>query len=317
MAKPSSSRKGFRPRRRPRTEVVPVEFFNPPQGLDLRHPTSRLGTGLSPNLTNLRLGDDDWFRLRPGTVRLGDLADEEIVALYIFTTSLGTEYILRFRLTGVDYYSGGMWIALTGPTLDMSVYSIVSATAWNDKLDFTTGAAGIYEIDFSTFSYSLIVGSPVCRHITTFGSRLVASYIVTNTGDFPSRIQWCVKNDNTDWAGLGSGFDDLLSSPGGVVDTQLGVYPISDTEAIAVRSGSYWTLRLTGFSDAPFEFSSRFIQQRIESQRGVCYIPGGIAVVARDDIYLITPNTTPQSLGLNVRNGTHATTNSLQRAQLV
>lgn len=299
-------------------DVVPVELFNPCLGLDLRHPTSRLGTQLSPNIVNYRPDNDDWLALRPGTVPLGDVADgnEEIIHVAIFTTSLGTEYVLRWRLTGIDYYSGGEWIALSGPALSLGIYNIISATSWNDKLDFTDGATGVYEINFETFSYALIPDAPICRHITTFLGRLVASYIVEGGEVFPSRIQWSEKNDNTDWTSQGSGFEDLLNTPGGIVDTQLGVYPVSDVQAVIVRSGSFWTMESTGYVDTPFNFTSRFSKLRVDSQRGVCTAPGGIFVICRDDIYFVAAGAEPVSIGLMVRDGTHASTGALQRAQL-
>lgn len=300
----------------PHPQVVPIEFFNPPQGLDLRHGVSRLGTALSPQMENLRL-KDDWFSVRPGTEVLGAAAGSNVIHVVIFTTAIGTEHIVRWTQTGVDYYNGGAWSALSGPVLTLSEYSVISTTAWNSKLLFADGWTGIYEINFNDFTYALVTGAPICKHITTFAGRVIASYIFDPVlGELPSREQWCVKGNNTDWTGLGSGYEDLLNSPGGTVDIQLGVYPISDTSAFIVRSNSIWLMEQTGFFDTPFSFNSLYHQLKIDSQQSVIATTGGIYVLTRDDVYFLGINQPPVPIGSLIRAGLHTSVNRLLRAVL-
>lgn len=316
MAKPITfNRRGRRfvaPAQHP--EVGPVEFFNPPTGIDVRHPPSRLGPGFSPGMTNFR-PINEWLGVRPGAQLMGDVFEEEVLHLAIFTTAIGTEHILAWTTNGLWRWANE-WLQLTGPVLDLGQYGVISATSWGDKLNFTDGRTGIYEVNFNSYTYSLIVGSPICRHITTFTGRLIASHITTSAAVLPTRIQWSVKNDNTDWEGVGSGFEDLLSSPGGKVDTQLGVYPVNDTFAYIMRSGSVWGMESTGYFDTPFLFSFLYGNLNVDSPRAVLGRPEGIYFGCRDDIYFLELGAKPRRISTNVRDRIYESDNASMRMML-
>lgn len=319
MPKPSTTRSIgalYRDPIVPGQEVDPILFFDPPSGLDTKHPIDKMGLQYSPDMFNYRIADTDWLTCRPGTVELGTDSVNQIVAVVVVSLANSVELVVRWTTVGVQWYDGTMWNNLTGPALALTTDDNVSATVWNNGLQFTDGKTGQYLINFNDFTYALIATAPIARHITTLAGRIIASFILDPaTGIYQTRIQWCVKNDNTDWSGLGSGFEDLLSSPGGVVDQQLCVVPINDTDALIVRSGSIWRMQSTQYFDSPFIFQFLFSEMKFDSWRGVTAIPGGIAALGRDDIYIITTGG-PQPIGDMVRKIIFTRANKLEDCQL-
>jgi hypothetical protein len=102
------------------------------------------------------------------------------------------------------------------------------------------------------------------------------------------RTQWSVKNNSHDWDGEGSGFEDLLSTPGGQIDQVMGVWPVSDSISMMVRSGSIWQVTQTGDPEAPFRFERLFDNIGSRSRHSVDVVPGGIVLLATDDVYFIS-----------------------------
>jgi hypothetical protein len=129
-----------------------------------------------------------------------------------------------------------------------------------------------------------LVESPIdVIHLATFNGRIMASLVGTT-------VQWSVKFDHTDWDGLGSGYEDLLSAPGGRPDKQTAIIPISDEAAYCVRSNSIWQLGNTGDFDAPFSFSQVFSGIGTKLPATVARITRGfIAVGDNGQVWKVTP----------------------------
>lgn len=281
-------------------EVPIMTFFDQPQGEDRVIPVSRMGPNLSPFVENLRFLTDNRYSTRSGTSMIGTGAATAVCGIAVFSFTDGNDYIIRVTTTGVDFWTGSVWQALMGPTLAIYSWTFVEFTVWNNQLVFTDRFSGLYSINITAGSYSLISGSPIGRHLTTFNSRIIVSNIVSPIA-IPTRIQWSVKDDDTDYVGLGSGFEDLLSAPGGTVDIQRGVIPISDTDAFVVRSNSLWIMSTTGYFDAPFSFVQRF-DQGTDAPQTIIRVPGEkvagqtirtlysqIIMLGTDDVVMMKP----------------------------
>ena len=273
-----------------------MALWEQPQGLDYVTPINSFTPNKARSSNNLRVTSAGKYIVRPGLTVVGGVAGDTQLGVVVASKDTGVEYTVRITSTGVEVSTGSTWQSYSGPTLDIPESARPEFAAWNNKLLFTDQTSGLYEIDFSAKTYSLISAAPVGKHLTVFGGRVVLSNIV----NYPTRVQWCVKNDNTDWSGIGSGYDDMLSAPGGVVDIQHGVYPITDTEAYVVRASSIWAMSLTGIADSPYEFAFRFAQGT-DSPKSIVRLPGqGIIMLGRDDVYMVNPSGLEQ-LGIGIR----------------
>ena len=273
--------------------VKPLPLWSPPRGANYSARKSRIPQEFSPHIKNLLI-DKGVIKSRGGVGVLGGApASGDPVAVIDFVTSSGTRYTFRFRTNGVDIYSRvtSTWVAIAGLVLGATTADMITVTAWADKLLFSNGLNGIIEIDPITATYFKIPGAPSALHLTTFGGRVIAT-----SATLPYRVQWCVKNNNRDWTGPGSGYEDLFGAPGGIVDAAMGTFPITDEIAFLVRASSVWQMSLTGSVDAPFRFSRMFDMVGSRSRHAIARVPGGIAMLGTDDVYLISPDG-PQSIG--------------------
>jgi hypothetical protein len=289
-------------------ELVPMmtDF----KGVDYAKNAFQLDNNTVAEVNNLRLSEGFLVENRAGTQAIGAAHSSIVLGAIVYRDRNG-EHILRVHTTGVQLYDGTSWVNFTGPSLALSDFVVPSFTTWNDKLIIGCDT-GIYELDTATRIYTKITDAPGCKHVTTLGGRLVASWIYSSGLEHPRRIQWCAKNDNTDWSGLGSGFEDLLSTPGGVTDFQLGCYPINDREAILVRSGSLWTATLTGQVDAPFEFTYLVGELPCDAPHSIAMIGNAVIYVTRNNVMIGSVNGMKE-VGLPVRNQLMAAGSSMKR----
>jgi len=164
----------------------------------------------------------------------------------------------------------------------------------------------------SPHTTAILAKSPRAAHLAVFGNRVIAS----RTNDWTAltdpwvesatnlaRVRWCVKNDATDWIGIGSGFEDM-PVPDGSLDEVMGVYPVSDVTAIVVSQHTMRRMDVTNFVDAPFAFGLLTDQIGTLSRYTIRAIPGGVIFLGYDDVYVVT-------LGDVKRIGTSALRNSV------
>jgi hypothetical protein len=270
--------------------------WSPADGLRKDLPLSRVKPSESPEIINLRI-KDSIYSARPAFTRVGDALANPILAAAVFVTSENVEYLYALTTRGVHELVGNSWVALTGPALTAEQYSHYALTAWNDKMIYANGYDKIGEINHVGRTYGPIAAAPRARHVTTFAGRLIAGYVDSN----PTRIQWSVRNDNTNWTGLGSGYEDLLSTPGGVVDAVRGIFPISDLDAVVVRTRSVWLMRQTGNFDAPFTFNKLSDISGTISPWSLVITPVGLMGLFRDNVYRLSTDSLPEPVGDAVR----------------
>lgn len=190
---------------------------------------------------------------------------------------------------GLDPVSAGNY--LTGTVLDFFTY-----TAFNNTLLLSNGVDGTYEYAPLTGLLQKITEAPAAKHLSTIGGRVVASAV--NGQEYTT--QWSVKNNSHDWTGIGSGSEDLLSTPGGLVDSVLGVWPITEDTSLMVRTNSIWQVNQTGDEEAPFRFNRLFANLGSRSRHSIDVVPGGLVMLGTDDIYLIDA-TKPAPMGTLIR----------------
>ena len=259
----------------------------PPQGMNCTDPVASI-TMSQPRWAFNVVPEPGRWKTRYGTAYVGDgvgyVAESSTTIVYArqVIDASGSEWLIRWTTTGVEIIDGGAWVACTGPALGMNKYGKVAMTGWANLLIFSDGVTGTYALDMNARTYTLITDAPAAGDLATFNLRIIAS--IPNT----SRVQWCVARDYTDWTStnLGAGYEDLLSAPGGSVDTQTAVLPVSDEIAYLVRSNSIWQMEPTRNLDAPFAFS-RVVATLGSRWPATCVtIPGGIAFMSDEGVYL-------------------------------
>lgn len=224
---------------------------------------------------NVRYGA---YQARDGTEVVSTVAGAELLYACDVILPSGGFYIVRFKTTGIDVYADGVWNAASGATFTGSRVAPFAITGWNDRLLFSAGVGRVFELVFEpNFVITELTESPEnVIHLATFNGRVMASLQGTT-------VQWSAKFDHTDWDGLGSGFEDLLSAPGGRPDQQTAIIPISDELAYCLRTASVWQVGNTGDFDSPFSFTrvwthvgSKFPNTVTPTKRGfVCVGDGG------------------------------------------
>jgi hypothetical protein len=270
----------------PGLEVAPKPFFVQPKGLDYLNPKQRVTPDHMIEGLNLYV-DRGSIRSRYGTSTVGGTAADPVMAVLNFVTSGGVGFLLRFTTQNLQKLVGGVsWenVGLLGPTFTGTTENLFTYTAFNDTLVFSNGVDGMWEYAPLLGTLNQIEGAPSAEHLTTFNERVVAS-VADGIG---GRMQWSASRNSHDWEGIGSGFEDLLSTPGGVVDGLMGVFPISDDIALMVRSTSVWQVSTTGDPDAPFRFGRLFANLGSRSRHSIDVLPGGIVLLGTDNVYVLS-----------------------------
>jgi hypothetical protein len=217
-----------------------------------------------------------------------------MVAALEAVLSTGTSYMVRFTATGIDVYDGNVWTPATGLAWSTTNDSDFGLSAWADNLMFSN-EHGIFNLSFGSGFPVTSLNSSILDaiHLATFGGRAIA----TRTS---GSVQWSVKDDNTDWAGLGSGYEDSRSAPGGRLDRPTAVVPVTDELALVVRTGSIWQMQLTGNYNAPFSFSQIVAGPGTQYPRTVAAIPYGTIFVGYGSVWKYTLNNGLQQIGLPI-----------------
>lgn len=263
-------------------EVEPKPHWAPPKGLDYYDRKNRVPLSHTPEMTNLYL-DRGVMKSRKGTTAMGVASGIEIMGVVNFVVASGVGFLLRFTTQRLQQWNGGAWVnvgdaVFTGSNADYFTY-----TAFGDTLLFSNGINGLWEYAPLTGSLTLVAGGPNALHLSTFGGRVLAT-----NADYPGRLDWTAKNNSRDWTGVGSGDEELLSTPGGKVDALMGVWPVTDDFALMVRTNSIWQVSQTGDPDAPFRFGRLHANLGSRSRHTVDVIPGGIILFGTDDVWIVT-----------------------------
>lgn len=285
--------------------VADAIYFNKPGGLDFATYLFNVAKNMTPFMKNWRL-DRGTLVQRPGTTLVGDGTLEAIIGLQGFSVSSGVTYIVRVTETQIELYDGttDTWDAASGPSFTSDPSAHAYFTGWADKIMIQLSDGLLYQLDPVTAIYILIdttgVDDPSGEHVTGQHISTFAGRILVCQADHPYRLAWSVKNDNTDWGGIGSGFEDFFSTPGGAIDALLAVIPVTDDQAIVVRSNSIWLMATTGVADVPFRFTKQYADIACRSPYGIVGVPGAAIVPGLDDVYIVSPSDI-KAIGGNIR----------------
>ncbi len=278
--------------------------YMPVRGMIKNKPVTQLKPGEAWSIKNMRWYDAA-YRTRDGATNIGDQLDDPICCVLLYTNASVGDYIVAATTLGFMIWNGSTWEPSVGPALTATADTYFSMTQWAADMIYANGVDAIGRITPGSLVHSVLTGAPVAMSVTNFGRRIIA----TNIDNFPERIQWSVANNNNDWVGLGSGYEDLLAAPGGVVDAALVTVPITDEVAMVVRRRSIWSMSRTGFSDAPFSFSRRYSTFGSDSPGSFVLTPIGIIGLFIDDIYVFSDQQPPVSIGSAVRRDVLANAN--------
>lgn len=287
MARPRTRRALSRLQFPVQPEIVPqpLTFFAPPRGMNTLSRLTRMPREYGALVRNLHL-ERGKLQSRNAVETFGAVAPGPLMHTQDFVTSFGQHVPVRFTTSAFQYFDGVAWITLTGGAIVGGELDFFTTTAWNDRLLFDNGQSGLHEYNPATGILRVIAAAPKSEHLTTFAGRVIASS-VREPQYRPFRIKWSVKNNHEDWTGLGSGFEDLLSTPGGQIDAVMAVVPVTDDTALVVRTNSVWQMSVTGNPDAPFRFTLLFSKLGSESRRSIQPLPGGVIFLGKDDVYVV------------------------------
>ena len=286
----------------PEAVPQPLTFFVPPKGMNTQLRPVQLPREVGRLIQNLQIRDGH-YKLRDGTDIIGAISSTKLLYATAVKLSSGRTWNLRWRVNGVDYLKGGAWTPCSGASYSAPATAQVSVTGWNDTLVFTTGSGQLMVISFTNNvpTVTVLTDSPSnIGHVTTYAGRIIAS------ARLGTRIYWCVKNDNTKWDSTdplnqGAGFEDLLSAPGGLVDQQTAVTPISDEYAYVIRTNSVWQMTQTGNADTPFRFTVLYQGIGCEYPGTVAAVRRGVCFPSRDTVIYLSPDGGLQEIGIPIR----------------
>lgn len=270
-----------------------LPYFSEPAGLSTRRQLDQYGQQLCPSMNNFIL-DNGQLRSRGAMRIFGTQCSGTQMLVVNFIQSDGSSYVIRFDTDKIYKYGSGAWVQITGAgPFTGTASNPWTVTAWNNKLLASNGVDQLVYIDPAAGTMAAVGAAPAgILHLTTFAGRVIATLV--------DKIQWSVKNDYSDWTGLGSGFESLLSTPGGVVDTIYGVYPIADESALVVRSGSIWQVVTTGQFDAPFRFSRYYGGVGSKARSGIAAVPRGVMFPSQDNSVVIVQLDGIQDVGREI-----------------
>jgi len=278
--------------------VEEIPYWQTCKGVDYTHKLSRVTPEYASELRNMWIRDE-FIVGRCGTGPLGGTITDSILGHVNFITVDGVSTMLRFRVDTLERWDGSAWIIIFMKPL-VTLDDRYTWTTFGNCLIFSDGVHGMWQYDAETGICTLIEGAPAARHLTTFGGRVIASGVIVDGNSEPGWIVWCVKNNSHDWTGIGSGYEPLLSTPGGDVDAQRGVQPITDYTAIVLRSNSTWTMTQTGDVESPFRFSRISPGMGTDAPYSFVGVPSATVGLMKDDVYVVSEGHT-ESIGAPIR----------------
>lgn len=289
-------------RGQPRYDPAALAAYQPPEamlalpvrpigagGENKTFPLSQLPNGAGRLVQNLAIRYGA-YQTRDGTSVIGAVAGSKLVAAMEIVTSDGATHLTRFSQTAVEIFTAGAWAASSGDSWACSYTAPFAFTGWVDTVLFCCGNELMSMTFDAGFPKAVVTAAPTgIKHLATFAGRIIAS--------LANQIQWCVRDDFTDWTGLGSGFEDIRSAPGGRPDSQTAVVPVSDEIAYVVRSNSFWQMSQTGNFDSPFSLSLIWSGAGSKYPQTVAQIPQGLICLGAGQVWMLTANGGLQDIG--------------------
>lgn len=261
-----------------------ISYWRKPKGKNIIVPITDLSPAMSPELINLRV-DRDLMTSRPGTTLFGTSIIPTIAQFGQFTAPAFP--VKGWGLTtdnpGQVYKNdSGVWILVGNIGAGHIIATGIRAVPFGTGLFFAqSGSRGgwFWDTGADTLTFATVPGTlGITTHIASFNERIV---VCTST----LQVAWSAKDIATDFTAIGSGFEDLSTSPGGL-DAPQAVAAYTDVQAILVRGQSVWLMSITGFVDQPFLFT--LLDPGIGSNfpGTVIGTPLGVIFVGNDNVFI-------------------------------
>lgn len=278
----------------PQTSVQPLEFFREEKGMNLKAlPNSNARGGLL--VQNVEIVDDVLQgTYLPATVpQVG--SNTAVVGVHPHRSMAGVQTWIICKTGGGGAGAGVIekhtqpWTGtpssttITGAGVTFTTATKLSFVTWGDTVLICDGATGLIIVDVTANTYTISGTAPIGRFISVIGNRVV----ITGIANQPARVQWSVKNDSTDWTGLGSGFEDLRVLSSGAPENLGPTKPYDETFSFLFGEVGVYGITETSYFDAPFRFSLLEGFEGTLSPWSVARVPEGICYVGHTNVWLI------------------------------
>ena len=156
---------------------------------------------------------------RPGYLRLPAAHtgfNEPVLGLYATQDTNKIQYLYAATPTKIYRYdtTTNSWIQITGTPLTGGLDDLFSWENSQAKVVFSQGIDRIQIMDYAGPTYALLnANAPAARYLCRFNGRLNAGHTLETGLSLPYRHRRPVRDDHTDWVGLGSGFRDQSEFP--------------------------------------------------------------------------------------------------------
>lgn len=201
-----------------------------------------------------------------------DLSYGDLSGAFSWTGTLDNQFtgVASFDSTGADQYI---------------------VTNGKDNIKKWSGNVGSSFTDLLGWS----AGNVQAKSLANFASRLVAGYTIESGNYCPRRVRWSASGNIEDITSTGSGFVDLVDTP----DKVVALVPFKGN-LFVFKERSIWNLQYVGgnqiFLPVPvIDGIGSF------SVNGISKMPETIGFYDDNDIYTFDAISTPQSLGIQIR----------------
>lgn len=261
-----------------------ISYWRKPKGKNVIMPITDLPPNMAPELINLRV-DRDLMTARPGTKLFGNSIISTVAQFGQFTAPAFPlkGYGLTTDIPGQVWKNdAGTWILVGNIGATNIVNTGIRAVPFGTGLFFAqAGSRGgwFWDTGADTLTNATVPGTlGTTTHIASFNERIIVC-----TSAF--QVAWTAKDIATDFTAIGSGVEDLSTSPGGL-DAPIAVAAYTDVQAILVRANSVWLMSITGFVDIPFFFTLLAPGIGSNFPGTVIGTPLGAIFVSNDNVYV-------------------------------
>lgn len=277
--------------------LVSVLVVEATLGFDVSKSALNIPEGATPNSENLIMRDG---RLEPRSVlsRLGTISHVSNALLTNGTpanTVANTRYIVVAGRESDWYYLGPG--ATTWNPVDLGLLNIGPGDYWDfaqiysdihdenivvGGLTSQSTALNYWVVGSADLSTRLMPGSPGARFVASFNDHLIAANTAEAGVSYPQRVRWSDRGSASSWTGGVSGFQDLLSTRGGITR----VLPL-ERRIIVFFEDEVWEGTPVDF---PFTFNFAPLDTTVGCpfSRTAAVTPRGIVFMARNyQLYLL------------------------------
>lgn len=198
-----------------------------------------------------------------------------VCGLYSTQAADDTTHLLAVHPIGGAKYNAttDTWDALTGPALTGVASQQFSFANSQNSIVFSQGVDAVMRLPFTGTTYAALnAGAVPAKYLERFAGRLLLGHTVESATACPFRIRRPVRDDHTDWSGVGSGFRDCSEFP----------YHLKGLKKLGAGLAVYYEKAIevatqTGVESAPMQYDVRIADIGL-------YLPRSLA--GRNDLHV-------------------------------